>query len=99
MIDAIRSIAEWIASVRIEIEPVIAPATTFIRISSEFETIDSSAALVLRRTMTLLVIALPPARSAGLAGKPVEQLASGPPAVADRVFLGLGQFGHRTVIF
>ena len=41
-IDAIRSTLEWIASVMIAIEPVIAPATSFSAISRLFERIDSA---------------------------------------------------------
>ncbi len=48
MIDATRSIAEWIASVMIAIEPVIAPATSLRQISSRFETIETAAARSLR---------------------------------------------------
>ena len=47
--EAIRSIAEWIASVTIATEPVTAPATSLSRISVAFETIESPAARRLRR--------------------------------------------------
>ena len=43
-IEASRSIAEWIASVRIATEPVTAPATSLSTISAEFEPIESAAA-------------------------------------------------------
>ena len=45
-IDAIRSIAECIASVRIATEPVIAPAASLSTIRAEFEAIESAAARV-----------------------------------------------------
>ena len=41
--------AEWIASVMIAIEPVIAPATSLSAISSELEAIESPAAPLLVR--------------------------------------------------
>src|SRR5919106_1883431 len=42
--DAIRSISEWIASVRIAIDPVIAAAATLIAISRELEATERLAA-------------------------------------------------------
>ncbi len=47
--EATRSISEWIASVRIAIEPVIAPAASLSAISSALETIESAAAPLLVR--------------------------------------------------
>src|SRR5436190_1434179 len=44
MTDATRSIEEWAASVRIAIEPVIAPAAIFAAIRSEFEATETQAA-------------------------------------------------------
>src|SRR2546429_5950711 len=45
-IDAIRSMLECIASLRIATEPVIAPAATLSRISAVLEAIESAAAPV-----------------------------------------------------
>src|SRR5256885_13868527 len=45
-IDAIRSMLECIASLRIATEPVIAPAPTLSRISALLEAIESAAARV-----------------------------------------------------
>ncbi len=45
--EATRSISEWIASVTIAIEPVIAPAASFSAIRIELEAIESAAAPLL----------------------------------------------------
>ena len=49
MTEATRSINEWIASVMIAIEPVIAPAASLSAIRSEFEAIERPAAPVFVR--------------------------------------------------
>ena len=62
--EATRSISEWTASVRIAIEPVIAPAASLIAIRSELEAIESAAAPLLVR---IIAAPEPPRRRSGAA--------------------------------
>ena len=64
--DASRSIDEWIASVRIAIDPVIAPAASFSAIRIEFETTESIAAPALVR----IIAAAPRASARARAARP-----------------------------
>ena len=66
MTEASRSIDEWIASVRIAIEPVIAPAASFIAISAAFDAIESAAAPLLVR----ITAPTPSARASSRAARP-----------------------------
>ncbi len=50
--EATRSISEWIASVRIAIEPVIAPAASFSAIRVALEAIERPAAPLLVRIIS-----------------------------------------------
>src|SRR5205085_12126092 len=93
MIEAIRSIPECTASVTIATEPVTTPATSFSRISAEFEAIDSAAARRLRGVSSWWT---PPALIASVR-QPGDQRAHGPASMADRVLLRVAQLGHRAV--
>ena len=77
--EASRSIAEWIASVMIAIEPVIAPAASLSAIRIELETIESAAAPDLVRITSR-------SRRCGRARSRRER-PRGAAAVADRVLL------------
>ena len=83
MIDAIRSMAECIASVMIATGPVTTPATILSTISTEFEAIEIAAAR--EREPGPCVSARQPCR----------RLPHSAPAVGDRVLLGVGELGHR----
>ena len=67
-IDAMRSIAEWIASLAIATDPVIAAAAIFSAMSAALDAMDTPAALVLlgRRSSGRAgaVLIRPPARRA-----------------------------------
>src|SRR5829696_6229632 len=91
MTEAIRSIAEWIASVTIATEPVTAPATSLSRISVAFEPIDSPAARRLRTAAWSCETTV----IASSVGQPREQRAYSVSTMADRVLLGVGELGHR----
>ena len=87
--EASRSIAEWIASVMIAIEPVIAPAASLSTIRVAFEAIERLAAplFVLDHRGRL------PARAQELGERPRRA-----PAVADRVLLVRLELGHRALV-
>ena len=99
---------EWTASVMIAIEPVIAPATSFSRISAEFEAIESRAAPALRPSTAAGAIGgrATTSRRRGRRGPVLvltpspatRQLAGGAAAMADRVLLGRRQLGHRAPV-
>ena len=88
MQEAIRSMPEWIASVRIATEPVAAPANSLSAISSVLETIETAAARV--RSWPVDAVRASPSRA-----EPFPQRARRTPPVGDRVLLGVGQLGHR----
>ena len=83
--DAIRSMSEWTASLRIPTEPVIRPAASFKTIRHELETIETAAARVLageERSVTPLMmpqkgIDMPEPGAAG--GEPVRPRWDRPP--------------------
>src|SRR5436190_16413237 len=73
--DAIRSTIEWIASLRIATDPVIAAAASFIAISVELEAIETAAAAgFVNRVSAGAVLTEPPRRGDGprAHGRPVR---------------------------
>ena len=102
---------EWMASVMIAIEPVIAPATSLRTISTELETIETRRRALLarqlggradrpRRRLGGGQRPAPALHGAVLPGapEPLHQRAHGAAAVADRVLLLGRQLGHRAPV-
>src|SRR5829696_1036955 len=93
MQEAIRSMPEWIASVRIATEPVTAPANSLSAIRRVLETIETAAARVRSR---------PPGSDRAASARSPERTGSRPPrrepAVGDRVLLVVAELGHRAAL-
>ena len=86
MTEATRSMLEWIASVMIATEPVIAPATSLSTISAGWRRSRARRRGRAARS-TASSRAARPAQRAGRAA-----------AVRDRVLLGVGELGHRAAV-
>src|SRR5947209_2590531 len=89
--EAIRSMLEWMASVRIATDPVIVPANTLSRIKTELETTDNAAVRVFTAGTSPDGVVL----TGSFFPQPPRQRPHRSAAVTDLVLGLIAELGHR----